>query len=247
MKQTLKVKETTINTRLRGLRAFFNHCISNGYISKKIEILLIKTTREMKETYTREEIGLLLKKPNLKKCSFAEYRDWAIISYFIGTGNRLKTVVNIKIGDVDLYNNFVKLRHTKNRKQQVIPIPESLVHILMEYLERRGGCPEDWLFCSVFGGKLDKNTVYQAVRKYNLKRGVEKTSIHLFRYFFAKEYLLGGGDPYRLQKLLGHSSMEMVKRYLSWFDEDLQVDYNKFNPLERILQSSNQTAIKIKR
>jgi len=55
---------------------------------------------EVKETYTDQEIALLLKKPDMKSAEFSEYRNWVIINYVLGTGNRAGTIINIKIEDV---------------------------------------------------------------------------------------------------------------------------------------------------
>ena len=82
------------------------------------------------------------------------------------------------------------------------------------------------------GDKLTKYSLQNTLRRYNTKRGVNKTSAHLFRHTFAKMWILNGGDIFRLQKLLGHSSLDIVKEYIAMFDEDLQRDYEIFNPLD---------------
>ncbi|MCL2697847.1 MAG: tyrosine-type recombinase/integrase, partial [Oscillospiraceae bacterium] len=61
-----------------------------------------------------------------------------------------------------------------------------------------------------------------AIQTYNRNRGVEKTSIHLFRHIFAKNWIMNGGDIFRLQKILGHSSLEMVKEYVSMLGVDIK-------------------------
>jgi len=90
------LKGTTINTRLRGLRTIINYFNSNGY-TEYLNVMLIKADEEIKHPYTEKELELLLKKPNIKKCQFTEYRDWVIINYILATGNRVGTVTNIKI------------------------------------------------------------------------------------------------------------------------------------------------------
>ena len=81
-------------------------------------------------------ITLLLKKPDIKKCGFAEYRDWVMVNYFLATGNRLLTVMNLKIGDIDFGGGMIALTHTKNRKAQVVPLSQTILRILQEYLHR---------------------------------------------------------------------------------------------------------------
>ena len=65
-----------------------------------VTIRFIKEVITVKYGYTDSELNLLLKKPNLKKCEFCEYRNWVITNYLLGTGNRLNTVINIRIEDV---------------------------------------------------------------------------------------------------------------------------------------------------
>jgi len=111
-------------------------------------ITSIKAEKKIKETYTDNEINILLKKPNIKRCSFSEYRDWVFINYVMATGNRVSTVISIKIDDIDFDNDTIILRKTKNRNQQIIPISNTLKIILLEYLRYRKGTNEDYLFCN---------------------------------------------------------------------------------------------------
>jgi integrase/recombinase XerD len=110
----------------------------------------------------------------------------------MATGNRVGTIISIKIGDIDFDNDTIILKKTKNRNQQIIPISNSLKMILLEYLKYRKGNAEDYLFCTATGGQLTRSSVITAIRKYNQKRGVRKTSIHLFRHTFAKNWILNG-------------------------------------------------------
>jgi integrase/recombinase XerD len=61
-----------------------------------------------------------------------------------------------------------------------------------------------------------------------------KKSIHLYRHTFAKLSILNGIDPLRLQKLLGHSTLDMTRKYINLFGIDLKKDIDKFNPLEQL-------------
>lgn len=95
-------------------------------------------------------------------------------------------------------------RHTKNRKPQAIPLCSAMVSILREYLRHRGGEAADFLFCTETGSQLTENGLRQSIARYNTQRGVQKTSIHLFRHTIARKYLIDcGGDAFTLQKALG--------------------------------------------
>ena len=232
------MKDVTINTRLRGIRAILYYGMEHGYISE-FKVRLIKADKEIKETYTDEELLRLLKKPDTKTCDFTEYRNWVIINYLLATGNRLSTVTNLKIEDIVLADGMIMLKKTKNRKQQIIPLSNTMIKILQEYLEFRQGNPSDYLFCNRFGNQFTRGGFETAILDYNRSRGVQKRSVHLFRHTFAKKWILNGGDIFRLQKILGHSSLEIVKEYLNFFGTDLQQQFNDFNPLENIYSDNN--------
>jgi len=126
------IKDITINSYLRGIRTIFYFFMEMGYVSR-FSINLIKCDKEIKETYTNDELGLLLEKPDMKKCTFAEYRSWVVVNYLLGTGNRLGTIVNLRWVDIDFENGLIKLSVVKNRKQQLIPLSTTLNGILKEY------------------------------------------------------------------------------------------------------------------
>lgn len=233
LKDNTEANDITVNSYLRSLRAFLYYCMECGYVSN-FKIHLIKAEKKIKETYTDEELSKLLEKPDVKKCSFSTFKTWAFINYCLGTGNRLSTALNVHISDIDFDNSIITLRKTKNRKQQIIPLANSLAITLKEYLEYRGGEPEDMLFCNEYGEQASERSYQQLVRRYNIKHGVNRTSIHTFRHTYAKHYILAGGDIVRLSKLMGHSGIEVTKEYLQMFGKDLQVDYDRFNPLNRL-------------
>jgi len=150
LQENHRLKDVTLNTYLRGVRALVYYGMELGYIPR-FKLEMIRADKELKETYTDEELTLLLKKPDLKKCKFAEYRDWVIVNYFLATGNRVSTVRNIKISDIDFADSMIALTRTKNRKQQVVPLSRTMLQILQEYLLYRQGNPEDYLFCNQYG------------------------------------------------------------------------------------------------
>ena len=232
----------SINSYTRTLKSFFSWCNEQGIT--RLNIPLYKAEETVKETYSDAELAALLKKPDIRKATFAEYRDWVIINFLLNCGSRAAIVRAIQIRDVDLDGGMVFYRHTKNRKAQVIPLCSAMVAILREYLRHRGGEAADYLFCTETGSQLTENGLRQSIARYNTRRGVQKTSIHLFRHTFARKYLIDcGGDAFTLQKLLGHSTLAMTKHYCAIFDADLTKNYDNFSPLAQM--KANSTRIKM--
>lgn len=240
--KTLDIKDITVNTYIRGIRAYLYFCMDNGYLNR-FKIVLMKVDKDIKPTYTDDELARLIDKPNIRQCSFAEYKTWVYINYLLGTGNRISTALNVRNRDIDFDNGVIFLRKLKNRKQQVIPLSNNLADILREYLEIRGGEDDDYLFCNDYGRQACPRVYQDLLTRYNINRNVMKTSSHLFRHTFAKNWIMAGGDIIRLQKVLGHSDLTVTKEYLNMFGEDLQVDFDKFNPLDRFLNSQKEERI----
>lgn len=234
--------DITINSYLRNVRAFLYYCMECGYMDK-FTVHLMKTEKKVKETYTDEELQRILTKPNVRTCTFTQYKTWVIINYLLATGNRISTALNLHIEDLNFDEMQITLRKTKNRKQQIIPMSKSLAEVLTEYLTFRNGAPKDFLFCNIYGNKASINTIQKEVKEHNITHNVNKTSCHLFRHTFAKHWIVGGGDIFRLSKILGHSTLDMTKEYLNFFSGDLAMDFERFNPLDKFAQNGNRIRI----
>ena len=123
--------------------------------------------------------------------SFGQHPDlsWAIVNFLIATGVRASTAVNIKICDIDFEHNIIRLRKLKNRKQQIIPLSTSLKAVLELYLQLWDWESEYNLFPTSSNSQMTVHALETAVRHFNIGRGVTKTSLHLFRHTFAKNYM----------------------------------------------------------
>ena len=233
------LKSHTIASYIITIKTFFSWARKEGLST--LNIPLYKCEDSVKETYTDEELRLLLKKPNLRQCVFSEYRNWVIINMLMNSGCRAATLRNIRISDIDLEGSLCYFRHTKNKKLQVSPLCSEMKHILQEYLRIRKGSDSDYLFPNEFNGQMSENCLVSAIQRYNRSRGVAKTSIHLFRHTFARKYLLDcGGNAFTLQKLLGHSTLEMTKKYCELFNADIMKDFDQHSPLT-VIQSSKKS------
>ena len=239
LRQEHSANEISISSYIRSIRAFLYYCMNCGYI-KQFKIPIPKVEKKIKETYSDDDLIVLLEEPKIEKCSFSEYKTWAFENYLIGTGNRISTALNIQIKDIDFENALITLKHTKNRRQQIIPLSNTLSDVLSRYLVYRSGTGEDYLFCNEYGNKASVRTYQQLVRRYNIKRNVNVTSAHSFRHTFAKNYILNNGDVFRLQKILGHSDITVTKEYVDMFTSDLSMDYEHFCPLDNLKKTDKK-------
>ena len=109
------VSSSTINNNLRAIRAVLYFFMDRGF-TENFSISLLTVKRNPKEAYTQDEQELLIKKPDLKKCSFPEYRNWVMICHLLASGNRSRTMRGIKNKPVDLKSRVIFLAEVKNNQ-----------------------------------------------------------------------------------------------------------------------------------
>ena len=240
------ISNATINNHLRAIRCVLYYLMDKGYMSY-FKILLTKTKNKPKDGYSQEDQEKLLKKPDLKKCSFPEYRNWVIICHLLASGNRSRTIRGIKIKDVDLKRRVIMLTEVKNDEIYEMPITSEYYPILSEYMSIRKGEPEDYLFCSQYGTGLTSGGLRAIMRKYNLKHGVDTTSLHRFRNTFAINWIIAGGSSKKLQYALGHSDSKMVDEYIKMYGRELTDDYSKYTPLSNFKGKIDKRKVNMKR
>ncbi len=225
--------DVSINSYLRDLITTLHFLMKEGYVAP-FKMQAIKVDKSNVETYTDDELKILLSKPNIKKCSFTEYQCWVMTNFLFCTGVRQRSLMFIQVKDVDFDNNVVYVNVTKNRKPLIVPLNSTMINILTEYLKyRQHKSKEDYLFCNVFGQQLVKSTSYHMLYEYNKKRGVETTGIHRYRHTFAKHWVLNGGNVVSLSRLLGHSSLEITQNYINLLVSDVAKQVNEINLLDK--------------
>lgn len=225
--------DVSINSYLRDFITTMHFLMNEGYISP-FKMKSIKVDKTHVETYTDEELKILLRKPNIKKCRFVEYQAWVMTNFLFCTGVRQRSLINILVKDIDFDNNVVNITVTKNRKPLLVPLNITMVSILKEYLKyRQYKNTSDTLFCNIFGQPLVKSTCYYTLYNYNKQRGVETTGVHRYRHTFAKQWILSGGNVVSLSKLLGHSSLDITQNYINLLVSDVAKQVNEINLLDK--------------
>lgn len=232
------MKPISINRYLRDCKVFFNWCNSNNMMLETPVIDIIKGQDEGIKAFPEEDLIKVLEKPR-NPDDFIECRTWTVVNWVLATGNRASTIVDIRIGDLDFKNKEFTLRHTKNKKAQVVPLSSKLISVIKEYLnEWRYGCSQDdWLFPNQANERLTADALEQSFAKYCKKRGSQHTSIHGLRHTFALNWVRNGGNEFKLQKILGHSTLEMTRRYVALAAVDLKDDYDTFCTLDNLNRS----------
>ena len=225
--------DVSINAYLRDFITTMHFLMNEGYL-EPFRMQSIKVDKSGVETYSDEELYTLLKKPNLKKCKFSEYQCWVMTNFLFSTAVRQRSLMHIRIKDIDFDNCMVHVTVTKNRKILLVPFNQTLKNIIIEFLKyRQHKSEEDFLFCNVFGQQLVKSTCYTMLSNYNKSRGVQTTGIHRYRHTFAKQWILNGGNVVSLSKLLGHSSLQITQNYINLLVSDVSKEVTTINLLDK--------------
>ena len=204
---------TSINTNLRHINTYLKWCYESEYITEQIKVKYSKVTQEPKEIYTDDDIKILLRKPKISECSYTEFRTYCIINMLVSTGIRRSSLLNIKLEDIQWSKQLIKLSHTKNKQIHYVSMTSKLTTVLKDWLKYRVG-NSDYLFTTQTGKKLEPLTVSTSIATYNKSRGIEVTSTHSFRHYYATKLVQSGVDIFTISKLLGHSNISITQNYL---------------------------------
>lgn len=237
-----KVNKQSVNSYLRGYRAFGRWCEEEGYI-EGFKCQIKEVEPPIKEVYSNEELDKLMVKPEV--ANFVEFRTYCIISLILATGARSNTILNIRVSDFEEDTGYINFNTTKAHKVVRLGLPKKTRLDLTEWLNHwridKGAEPNDFLFCNEYGEQLGRSSLAQSVARYNKKRGVEKTSVHLMRHTFAKNWITSGGDIISLARVLTHSELEMVKRYSNLYAEDVKEEIEQHSTISQMKTKSGKT------
>ena len=230
------VNDQTKNHYMRSYRAFGNFCEEEGYIPSGFRCPIKEVEPPPKEVYTDAELKRLLKEPDLD--DFTAYRSYAIITLILTTGARANTIRNIRISDFDAETGYINFTTTKAHKFIKEGLDPQCVEVLRRYVERWRSFddtdPSEYLFCNKNEEQISRDGLSKSIADYNKDRGVEKTSLHLLRHTFAKNWILNGGDIISLAKVLTHSELEMVKRYSNLYATDLKKEVETHSTIAQL-------------
>jgi len=229
----------TIRGYAQVLKAFFSWATQEGLIEKNPAKRLAspKVPQTVVPTFSEAQVRGFLSAVNRK--SPIGFRDHCIILTLLDTGIRLSELISLQVDHLDLDEGHFRVRG-KGNKERVVPMGVSLQKCLWKYLHRYRPEPRNPavgnLFLTREGHRMAANTVYHLVRRYGRLAGITgvRCSPHTFRHTFAKNYLLNGGDLFSLQKILGHSSLVVVRMYVNLASKDIRAQHRRCSPVDKL-------------
>ena len=224
------VTPTTLATYDRSLRVTLNWFEKRGYVAVSPMKVLPKrrTPRTRVDTFTLAEAQAITKRA---KEGRHPRRDVALVTLLLDTGLRIGEAIGLKLEDVNWVEGYLHV--TGKTGPRVVPFGRRTKAALKAYVdrERKAASPRiRKLFLTRSGDPLTVDAGCQQVSR--LVRGagasVRKAGPHTFRHTFAVEFVRAGGDAFTLQRLLGHSTLDMTRRYVHLADTDLRAAHRKF-------------------
>ena len=163
------------------------------------------------------------------------HRNRAMLEVLYSCGLRVSELVNLKISDLFLDEQFIRV-FGKGSKQRLVPIGEPAVRAVRLYLETRRQAAvqkaaEDILFLNRRGGRLTREMVFHIVKEQAAAAGISKNvSPHTFRHSFATHLVENGADLRVVQQMLGHESILTTEIYTHIDTRKWQETILKYHP-----------------
>lgn len=160
-------------------------------------------------------------------------RDQALMLVMLDTGLRVSEVCALKVKHYDRKQGRLQIEHGKGDKPRTVYLGQAGQRMLWRYLtERKVDSPNEPLFATASGRHMDTAGVRMMIVRCGERAGVPGAGPHRFRHTFAVNFLRNGGNLLALQDLLGHSTLEMVRRYARLAEVDLQAAQRKASPAD---------------
>ena len=241
-KREKQLSVTTINHRIRSLKQFFLFMNKEGIVDnfpfKDIDKL--KGPKLIIKPFEEADLKKLFSQPD--RLTFVGFRDYTMMLVFLDTGVRLIEMENMLMSNVCLSQNKI-LVFGKGAKEREVVFQAKTKEFLQKYMTIRGNLDHDFLWISDRNTPMTRRNIQERLSIYGKMAGLShiRCSPHTFRHTCAKQYIKNGGDILSLQKLLGHSSLEMVRHYVNLWGSDLQEMHRRFSPVEGLFNSPKKT------
>ena len=242
---TQKVSKKTLLNYHTGLSALWTWALNEELVKEHIvqKVERAKPEKRSIKPYSEEDVRAMLaalnhsrlySRPGKRECANSlpnAERNRAIILLLLDSGIRATELCQLMIHQVDVRNRRMNI-FGKGSKERTIPFSPRTGQALWKYLAIRSeDSMGDYLFINILGGPLDRHDLRRTLARIGERAGIQGVNVHRFRHTFAINYLRNGGDPYSLQVMLGHSTMEMVKTYLALSQADLEKNHRQASPV----------------
>jgi site-specific recombinase XerD len=230
------IKPGTFNIRRNYMRQFFAWAVGEGYLEEDPMVGLKKRKDHGRmECLDEDQVRRLLLLPD--RTTFAGLRDYALLCFVLDTGARPKEAFSLRMANFNLRSTEVMITSevSKTGVSRTLPLSPVTVRTVKMLIGVRHELWSDDVpvFCSAEGTPLRNDTWGDRLEKYGDELGV-KLYPYMVRHTFATLFLRAGGNALALQRLMGHSTLEMTRRYVHLNQGDMRTQHAEASPMQRI-------------
>jgi integrase/recombinase XerC len=207
------VSNRTINRKIASLRSFYKFLLISNIITQNpaAKITAPKIEKRLPSFVSEKEMDNLFNYIQFEDTKQAR-RDKLILQMFYYTGMRRSELINLKISDIDLYNQTIRVFGKRN-KERIIPAHPKLINSIKQYLKENNN-KTDYLFETDKQKPLNPRVVYSIVKKYlEQVTTIKNKSPHTIRHTFATHMLNNGADLNSIKEILGHANLAATQVY----------------------------------
>jgi len=233
-----KLSGHSVNSYLRSIRAFWSWLVREELIENNpfFKVKLPRAPHKVIPAFSAAQFQALISQ--IDDSTPEGFRDTALLTVLLDTALRVSELTGLEMKDMHLKEGYLKVCG-KGDKERLIPIGRTSQRLLWKYTSRYRpdpvpGCAS--VFLNKNGLPLNKNRVEAIMKKCQKKAGITgvRCSPHTLRHTGAVMYLRNGGDVFTLQRLLGHSTLEMTRHYCELADVDLKKAHLTASPADNL-------------
>lgn len=229
------ISNISVNRKISSLKSFYKFLLKTKQIenSPLLKHKSLKTPKKIQIPFSEKELDQVLNQLTYPE-GFDGIRDKLIIDLFYTTGIRRVELIDLKMQNVDLSSNTLKVLGKRN-KERILPILPIISKQIRSYLLERTKIEvikdKEHFFLMLKGVKLNDSFVYRLINYYfsNVSEKV-KRSPHILRHTFATHMLNNGADLNSVKELLGHSSLASTQVYTHNSLAELKKVYGNSHP-----------------
>ncbi|MFC2063384.1 tyrosine-type recombinase/integrase [Chloroflexota bacterium] len=225
----------TIAHHIRHIRALWTWLELEGFIERN-PLARVKTPKETLKVVnplSSPEISQILKV--IPRNIHRGYRNSCIIITLYGTAQRISELLDLLVSNVDFTNGQIKVMGKGGKERSLFLSPKVYKALFKYYSRWRPKVESEFFFIHEDGRRLSRFYFEHRMKEYVRKASLTKPCTpHILRYSGAIQLLRNGCDPYTLQQVLGHTTMDMTRRYLKIADSDVEKNLKLHSPAEQL-------------
>lgn len=224
-----------------ALRGFYKFLMIDGHIkiNPAENLDLPQKGLYLPKFLNQAEMDQLLAAPEVS--TETGVRDRALLELMYACGLRVSEAVGVKLGDIDIESGILTTTG-KGSKTRRVPVGSSAVEWVKSYLSirrKKENIEIQNLFVTPAGMPMNRGSIFELVREYGRKAGLQDISPHTLRHSFATHLVQNRADIRSVQQMLGHADISTTQIYTHMTDAHLRDSYERFHPRAKVKSSEN--------